>query len=218
MVITHAIQAQIRSPGKTWLSWCRPATLSASLAIKNVPSFVRHFAPVRPTPHHPIHHSLARFTPSCLLQSSANFARSFACSLTPNYPNPEFESAVYIESRNQLFGPPPRQANRYLHRVATWIPLTCISHCQRKALRTVKTGQRRGSLGLPARAIDVCFRQGVCIKGQQGTYRHCKDSVNTRRTRWYNNQADIRPADHLPRDRARDSRTKTSRGENTKEG
>jgi hypothetical protein len=116
MVITHTIQVQIRSPSKTWLSWCRPATFSASLAIKNVPSFVRHFAPARPTPHHPIHHSLARFTPSCLLQSSVNFARSFACSITPNYPNPEFEPTVCIESRNPLFGPPLRQANRYLHR------------------------------------------------------------------------------------------------------
>jgi hypothetical protein len=123
--------------------------------------------------HHPIHHSLAQFTPSCLLQLPANFAHSFARSITQNHLNPEFESAVCIEPRNQLFGPPPRQANRYLHRVATWIPPTCISrsHCQRKARRTVKTGQRRGILGLPARAIDVEFRQGVCIKGPQGTYR-----------------------------------------------
>jgi hypothetical protein len=64
---------QVICPGKTWLSWCCPATPLRQPRDKKSSKFR---ASLRAHHHHPTHHSLARVTPF-LFASQLSFTRSF---------------------------------------------------------------------------------------------------------------------------------------------
>ena len=107
----------------------------ASLAIKIVPSFVRHFAPGAPspptnTPSINYLHLQDSFLLVCQIVARSSLNQLCHYRRFIRIPN----SSLHIApSPEPSVVPPPRQANRYLPRVATWIPPT---NCQRNLSRT----------------------------------------------------------------------------------
>jgi hypothetical protein len=123
---------QVIRPGKTWLSWCCPATPLRQPRDKNRPSFVRHFALQR-AHHHPTHHSLAKVTPF-LFASQLSFTRSFIAaqlhSIVPSTKaipkfasSPETSGSVYHRGKPIVISRESRRGS--LQRAS----------CQRKAQR-----------------------------------------------------------------------------------
>jgi hypothetical protein len=190
------------SPGKTWLSWCRPATTLHQPRDKKLTKFRASLCSSAPTPPSP-HPLLTCQSHSLLACQSAQLHSLFqlvskSISTQTQVAFPKFASGSKTNP-----GQPTTETSQSLSSPSRDVDPSNERTASAKPKGTVKA-RPTWELGLHARAIDVGFGQGICVKGQRARHPLLAQKTRTESlhqheesVRWYTNKqlpTNIRPS------------------------